>query len=260
MMSIQIVGTILNLTRASRKNIPQFFRNFSKKNDYEDPYQYVKRKRVSRNGEGLVWKDPNFELLASTSSVDFPFYLPGNVGLAWFDKKTTLRTPHHKFVMKQKDLTDDITCSIQECPKVLRQTVYDLFPSRNFETSELSVVTISLKPNHKLMRQNKEEETEKLAQTFIIAAKTICDKIRKAGYWADFINPFSGLPYLSRDRINNAKLYESNEKFRCLDFQIFEIEHCKIISNELEGNGKRFIGSLFTTAPCIEENIVSIFV
>lgn len=78
---------------------------------------------------------------------------------------------------------------------------------------------------------------------FIIAARTICDKIRKAGYWADFINPFSGLPYLSRDRINNGKLYESNEKFRCLDFQIFEIEQCKIISNEQEGNGKRFIGN-----------------
>lgn len=54
---------------------------------------------------------------------------------------------------------------MQPCPQVLRKTVNDLFPHRNLEHSELSVVTISLKPNLKDLRKNKEHETEKLAQT-----------------------------------------------------------------------------------------------
>lgn len=54
---------------------------------------------------------------------------------------------------------------MQTCPKVLRQTVSDLFPYRNLENCELSVITISLKPDLKSLRKNKEIETEKLAQT-----------------------------------------------------------------------------------------------
>ena len=57
-----------------------------------------------------------------------------------------------------------ILCRAQTCPKVLRSTVCDLFPNRNLQTSELSVITISLKCNAKLYRSNKELETEKLAQ------------------------------------------------------------------------------------------------
>lgn len=56
-------------------------------------------------------------------------------------------------------------CRAQICPQVLRKTVVDLFPHRNLEHSELSVITISLKPNLKHLRKNNELETEKLAQT-----------------------------------------------------------------------------------------------
>lgn len=93
---------------------------------------------------------------------------------------------------------------------------------------------------------------------FVLAAKSVCDKLRSAGYWADFINPFSGRPYLEPTITN--ELYASDEKFRCLDFQIFDIKDCKIISNE---NGdcpkKQFVGSLFTNAPCKKHHLNSIF-
>lgn len=61
--------------------------------------------------------------------------------------------------------TSDIICRIQTCPTVLRRSVCDLFPYRDFQSTELSVVTISLKPNLKLLRKNKELETERMAQT-----------------------------------------------------------------------------------------------
>lgn len=57
-------------------------------------------------------------------------------------------------------------CRVQTCPTVLRKTVKDLFPYRTTDdASDLSVISIVLKPNNKHLRNNKEIETEKLAQT-----------------------------------------------------------------------------------------------
>lgn len=42
--------------------------------------------------------DPNFELLAATNG--FPFILPGNVGMAWYDSITTAQS-QHEIVMEQ---------------------------------------------------------------------------------------------------------------------------------------------------------------
>lgn len=76
-----------------------------------------------------------------------------------------------------------------------------------------------------------------------MTANNICDKLRKAGYWADFINPFSGKPYQFPFATNSA-LYETDEKFRCLDFQIFEVNDCKIISSVQDQTKKKFVGKL----------------
>ncbi|KAJ8909293.1 hypothetical protein NQ315_016783 [Exocentrus adspersus] len=65
---------------------------------------------------------------------------------------------------------------------------------------------------------------------FLIAAQNICGKLKNSGYWADFINPFSGLPYFSPTPL--SALYAADQKFRCMDFQIFYIKDCRIICNE----------------------------
>lgn len=69
--------------------------------------------------------------------------------------------------------------------------------------------------------------------------------MRKGGYWADFINPFSGRPYLYPTSTSGDKLYEADEKFRCLDFEIFDIQHCKIVSNEQNSINRRFMGRFY---------------
>lgn len=110
---------------------------------------------------------------------------------------------------------------------------------------------------------------------FLLTAKSICDKLNKAGYWADFINPFSGRPYLCPTSSNT--LYEADERFRCLDFQIFEIKDCKIVSNEHNNGNKNFVGkiyktiyilvtdcsffagSLFTSAPAKKDRLDNVF-
>ncbi|CAH1119353.1 unnamed protein product [Phaedon cochleariae] len=251
------------LKKTFRKNQVVFnlCQNYSRKigNNGDGAYKPVKpRRTVEKDSTNLVWRDPSFELLASDG---FPLFLRGNIGVAWYDTQTTIKT-HQELIMEQiEDMGDtreaNMICRVQICPTLLRETVKDLFPYRTLEDhSELSVISISLKANIQDMRKNKELETEKLAQTFLIAAKNVCDKLRQSGYWADFINPFSGRPFFTPSALR--ELYQNDEKFRCLDFEIFEIKDCKIISNE-DSSPKNFTGSLFTNAPCKKSNLNSIF-
>lgn len=48
----------------------------------------------------LARLDPNFELLAATNG--FPFILPGNIGMGWYDTETTAKTPY-QFIMSEID-------------------------------------------------------------------------------------------------------------------------------------------------------------
>ncbi|KAF2893645.1 hypothetical protein ILUMI_12528 [Ignelater luminosus] len=185
-MSIQGLFTKSNHFLAKLRQHSPSIRNLSRRsNNVDSPYKVVKSRKTTKDEGSLVWRDPNFEILASPSG--FPFFLPGNVSPAWYDKRTTVQTDH-SFIMEQIEAEDidsnegNIICRIQECPAVLRQTVCDLFPNNNLEVSELSVVTIMLTPDVKLLRRNKEVETEKLAQTFVLTANNICDKLRKAGF------------------------------------------------------------------------------
>lgn len=59
--------------------------------------------------------------------------------------------------------------------------------------------------------------------------------------------------------MGTKELYNNDEKFRCMDFEIFEIENCTIISNEQPGSKKSFIGSLFTNAPAQKNALNEIF-
>lgn len=255
-MSVYNISRLLNNKNLCTINL---IRNLSRRsnNNVDSSYKVIKS-RQSQNESKLAWRDPNFELLASPSG--FPFFLHGNVSPAWYDRNTTAQTDH-LFVMEQiedaQTNNGDMICRVQQCPAVLRQTVCDLFPNNNLEISHLSVVTISLKPNMKHLHCNKEVETEKLAQTFVLAAHNICDKLKKAGYWADFINPFSGRPYLFPNA--NTTLYETDERFRCLDFQIMDENECTVIANVPDEGRKRFIGSLFTNAPSNKDRLNNIF-
>lgn len=94
---------------------------------------------------------------------------------------------------------------------------------------------------------------------FLLVANSICERLRNAGYWADFINPFSGRPYIQPLQ-GDLTLYEVDEKFRCLDFQIYSINNCRIITNEEDKrSSKKFVGSLFTSAPPKKSQLDQIF-
>ncbi|XP_018304773.1 methylmalonic aciduria and homocystinuria type D homolog, mitochondrial isoform X1 [Mycetomoellerius zeteki] len=232
-------------------------------------------KIVKSNGDSLddidnsvLGVNSNWELLTPRG---FRFYLPGSIGPAWLDATTTaqVKTQFVKLCDKeefmeplnnknryQKDVENweairpTLNCVAQECPILLRKSIEELFPGcLDVTMSHLTIITISQKANLKSMRWRKEAETEKLAKYFVLAASDICTKLKMVGYWADFINPFSGQPYLSPRK--DANLYETDERFRCVGFKVQQRNNCRIIVSD--SSLQNFIGSLYTTAPASTE-------
>ncbi|XP_012250902.2 methylmalonic aciduria and homocystinuria type D homolog, mitochondrial isoform X2 [Athalia rosae] len=220
--------------------------------------------------------NPNWELLAPRG---FRFYLPGSVGPGWLDASTTAQVETRSIVLDDENSIENLMqatnsrpqsqnlekpvnrqpdvelldasravlhCTVQKCPILLRKGITELFPGcMEVNSPQLTIVTISQKPNAKTMKWSKEIETEKLAKYFLLAASDICTKLKMVGYWADFINPFSGQPYLNPHK--SGTLYETDERFRCLGFKIAQKNSCKVIS--IDSDQTNFVGSLYTTAP-----------
>ncbi|XP_043578666.1 cobalamin trafficking protein CblD isoform X2 [Bombus pyrosoma] len=233
-------------------------------------------KIVQANGENLNDVDgavlginSNWELLTPRG---FRFYLPGSIGPGWSDVTTTIqvRTQLVDLHPNERTLADDpkeksarllsrsrrnnqqpeLRYVAQECPLLLRKGIEELFPGcLDVGSPQLTIVTVSQLINPKVMKWNKEIETEKLAKYFVLAASDICAKLRRMGYWADFINPFSGQPHLNLQK--NSTLYKTDERFRCLGFKILHRSNCKVIL--YDNNAKNFLGNFYTTAPASTE-------
>merc|ERR1712217_519056 len=102
-----------------------------------------------------------------------------------------------------------------------------------------------------------EEEREKLTEHTVINCKEICGKLKDDGYWADFIDPCSGVPYFGRH--TNTTMFETDEKYRLLGFRIEDLGCCKVICHKEFGR-KVFVGTIFTSVAINTGAIQDVFV
>lgn len=143
---------------------------------------------------------------------------------------------------------DILECAATDCPRLLKKDFQELFPDRNLSQGQLTVITISQKTQHDMTGWSPEveEEREDLLEHFVNGAQDICHALHDAGYWADFIDPSSGRPYMGA--YTNATLYETDERYKNFGFDIEDLGCCKVIRHALWGTNA-YVGCLFTNAP-----------
>lgn len=271
-------GSMKYCMKCARNTNAGVLLNFLSKNHYSrrsdnnmNTYKVIKSDRENLDDvDGAVLGiNSNWELLMPRG---FRFYLPGSVGPGWLNATTIahVRTqvvvsnkteqapedyderylPDQKNCLQGDSQRPTLHCIAQECPLLLRKGIKELFPGcLDVGSSQLTIISICQKINSKTSRWSREMEVEELAKYFVLAASDVCAKLKMFGYWADFINPFSGQPHLNLQK--SSSLYKTDERFRCLGFKILLKNNCKVILSE--NNIKNFIGSLYTTAPASTE-------
>ncbi|XP_054828220.1 cobalamin trafficking protein CblD isoform X2 [Eublepharis macularius] len=228
-----------------------------------------------------VWPD---EVMGPFGPQDQRFQLPGNIGFdchlnGTASQKTTtqahkklpdilvepLATERHEFVMAQyinefqnadaphKQINNakayfeaaKVECAIQTCPELLRKDFESMFPE--VTSNNLTILTVTQKTANDMTAWSEEVESERetLVENFINGAKEICYALSAEGYWADFIDPTSGLAFFGP--YTNNTLFETDERYRYLGFSIEDLGCCKVIRHNLWGTHV-VVGSIFTNA------------
>ncbi|XP_053947859.1 cobalamin trafficking protein CblD [Anastrepha ludens] len=219
--------------------------HYSRRSDpknLDSVFKVVKSKaRVEENSDFLGGEcGPNWELLAPRGN---RFYFPNAVGPAWQGASTTitLEAPLESLVNfngKAMDIKQNkmLEFTVGECPSLIRKSLHELFPAPEVVSSEkLALMTLRFSGDN-----------EQGAWKFVLAAREITARLRLHGYWADFMNPFSGKPFYSW--ANGKNLYKVDDRFRGINMKLIKKNHCTVISTE---NGEAtFSGAIYTNAPC----------
>uniref|UniRef100_A0A1I7XQY7 Protein croquemort n=1 Tax=Heterorhabditis bacteriophora TaxID=37862 RepID=A0A1I7XQY7_HETBA len=129
-----------------------------------------------------------------------------------------------------------------------------LFPNMKIDNMTVSVINLTQKSDCDMSAwsQTMEEEREILTASFIASATAVCATLRRCGYWADFIDPSSGRPYLGK--FTNHALFETDEAYQQMGFRIEDLGCCKVLKHITWGT-HAFVGTLFTNAP-LDSDIV----
>ena len=117
----------------------------------------------------------------------------------------------------------------QEAPALVRRELSLLFPEEDLSSGTLSVITLSFQTENDMSKwsEEMEDEREKLMEHSVVICKELCGRLKDDGYWSDFIDPSSGSPHFSAH--TNSTLFETNETYRALGFDIDDLGCCKVI-------------------------------
>jgi len=154
-------------------------------------------------------------------------------------------------------LTNQVEVRALDCPRLLRKDLKHLFPNLDLKEGDVTVLNITQKTEGDMSAWSPSMDLERMQLTsgFIESATSVCSALQQFGYWADFIDPSSGRPYLGK--FTNATLFETDERYKQMGFQIEDLGCCKVLRHVLWGT-KAFVGTIFTDAPLHCEILQSI--
>ena len=118
---------------------------------------------------------------------------------------------------------------VHDAPALVRRELGYLFPEEDLSSGPLSVLTMSFYTDNDMSKwsEEMEDEREKLMGHSVVICKELCGRLKDDGYWSDFIDPSSGSPHYSAH--TNSTLFETNETYRALGFDIDDLGCCKVI-------------------------------
>lgn len=184
------------------------------------------------------------ELSALSSSDRHAFILTQVVGE--FLKKDDPALSQEVNRAEQYFHNSNVECAMQSCPELLKKDFQSMFPEA--PTSGMMVVTVTQKTQNDMMAwcADVEQERDQMLDKFVDGAKEICYALQREGFWADFIDPSSGLAFFGS--YTNNTLFETDDRYRHLGFQIEDLGCCRVIRHALWGTHV-FVGTILTNAP-----------
>ncbi|KAA8578118.1 hypothetical protein FQN60_000105 [Etheostoma spectabile] len=199
---------------------------------------------TSDTGLQTVWPDDS---MGPFGPQDQRFQLPGNMG---FDCHLE-GLAEQKKSLTHKTLPDVLSSpsSSERHEFILAQFIPEflsMFPEA--PSSGMTVVTVTQKSHNDMTAWSSEveQEREHMLDKFVDGAKEICCALQREGFWADFIEPSSGLAFFGS--YTNNTLFETDERYRHLGFQIEDLGCCRVIRHSVWGTHV-FVGTIFTNAP-----------
>jgi len=113
---------------------------------------------------------------------------------------------------------------------------------------EMLAIPTNQHARHDLVAIGEHIETEKdrLLNCFMEFGEELCGKIRQAGYWADYIDPCSGLPMLTK---NCNKVYSEVDGMEILlNYRAYNAGFCKVLTHPRWGSAV-YPATIFCYAP-----------
>ncbi|KAM9393063.1 metabolism of cobalamin associated Db isoform 2-T4 [Pholidichthys leucotaenia] len=136
--------------------------------------------------------------------------------------------------------------AVQSCPVLLKKDLLCMFPDA--PSDGMMVITVTQKTQNDMTSWSfeVEQEREQMLDKFVEGAKEICCALQSEGFWADFIEPSSGLPFFGP--YTNSTLFETDDRYQHLGFHIDDLGCCRVIRHSLWGTHV-FVGTIVTDAP-----------
>jgi hypothetical protein len=166
-----------------------------------------------------------------------------------------------RLVRMDASTNDDLECSLHYLPKPLLREFGHVFNDQYIkfgaqapddDTQSQQLVLLAIPTNQKAREdlvavgEHIEREKDRLLNVFITFGKYLCDELRTRGYWADYIDPCSGLPMIS---LNCNKVYSEVDGMECLlNYKAYNAGFCKILTHPKWGSAV-YPATIFAHAP-----------
>mmetsp|Transcript_33194 Transcript_33194/g.49991 ORF Transcript_33194/g.49991 Transcript_33194/m.49991 type:complete len:195 (-) Transcript_33194:151-735(-) len=160
---------------------------------------------------------------------------------------------------------DDLECSLHYLPKPLLREFSHVFNNEHvrFGSNDGNLQLLAIPTNQRAREDlvavgdHIEAEKDRLLNVFLTFGKCICEQLRSQGYWADYIDPCSGLPMIS---LNCNKVYSEVDGMECLlNYKAYNAGFCKILTHPKWGSAV-YPATIFAYAPVeVAKSLMALF-